>query len=83
MNFDFLFYDLELPEGETEESIFQYLSSFYFEDSPKEELDNYLRDDFKRFLYTLSITPEGKGRLLEIGANPYFMSMLIRKFTNY
>jgi len=83
VNFDFLFYDLELPEGQTEKSIFQYLSSFYLEDSPKKELDNYLREDFKRFLYTLSIIPEGNGRLLEIGSNPYFMSMLIREFTNY
>jgi SAM-dependent methyltransferase len=82
----FLFYDLNLPAGQTEKSIFQYLSSFYFEDATKElkkELVNYLREAFGRFLYTLSIMPKGKGKLLEIGSNPYFMSMLIRNFTKY
>lgn len=83
VNFNLLVYNLKLPEGQTEKSIFQYLSSFHLEDSPKQELDNYLREDFKRFLYTLSIIPKGCGKLLEIGANPYFMSMLIRRFTNY
>jgi SAM-dependent methyltransferase len=46
-------------------------------------MHNYLRQDFRRFLYTLSIIPQGKGDLLEIGANPYFTSMLINKFSDY
>ena len=64
VNFDFLIHELEMPEGQTEKSVLKYLSSFYLEDSPKEELDNYLREDFKRFLYTLSIIPKASGKLL-------------------
>ena len=74
---------LHLPQEETEDSLFRYLSDYHFENSGKEEMDNYLREDFKRFLYTLQIIPEGEGRLLEIGANPYFMTMLLQKFTRY
>ncbi len=43
----------------------------------------YLEGDYRRFLYTLSLIPAGTGRLMEIGANPYYMSMLIRKYTQY
>lgn len=82
--------DIILPAGESLESIFEYLSSFNFEDgSSPEEMKNYLSHDFKRFLLTLNILPHPggmggeRGRLLEIGANPYFTSMLIKKFTHY
>jgi SAM-dependent methyltransferase len=44
---------------------------------------NYLEGDYKRFLYTLNLIPDGTGRLMEIGANPYYMSMLIRRFTQF
>jgi SAM-dependent methyltransferase len=44
---------------------------------------NYLRHAFYRFLYTLDIVPPGKGKLLEIGASPYFMTLLLEKYTNY
>ena len=76
-----LFYELILPNEETEELIHEYLSSFCLEDAPKEGKNNYLRESFRRFLYTLSIIPKGKGKLLEIGANPYFMTLLLKRFT--
>ncbi|MCI0398720.1 MAG: class I SAM-dependent methyltransferase [Chloroflexi bacterium] len=80
----FLDYALTLPAGETEASLFDYLASFAIEgEHPAEEFQNYLRLDFKRFLYTLQMIPDGEGRLLEIGAEPYFTSMLLRKFTRY
>jgi SAM-dependent methyltransferase len=81
-----------LPEGESLTSIFEYLASFNFDDgSSAEEMKNYLNHDFKRFLFTLNILPGGtetvareeRRKLLEIGANPYFTSMLIKKFTRY
>jgi len=72
------------PPGETEESVFNYLASWRLdEEGTEEEMTNYLRHDFKRFLITLNLLPPGNGRLLEIGANPYFTSMLIRKFTSF
>lgn len=81
--FDFLAYPYVLPKGETEQSVFAYLSSFHLENAPRKELDEYLKADFKRFLYTLDMIPPGTGKLLEIGANPYFLSMLLEKYTNY
>jgi SAM-dependent methyltransferase len=75
--------ELTLPEGETEQSLFRFLSRYNFEHAGKEEMENYLREDFKRFLYTLQLVPAGQGRLLEIGSNPYFMTMLLQKFTQY
>jgi SAM-dependent methyltransferase len=75
---------LPLPDGETEESLFDYLKSYHFTDSSdKNEVINYLKNDFKRFVYTLSLVPQGSGNLLEIGGNPYFTSMLLHKFRNY
>ena len=78
-----MYYPLELPPDQTEESLYQYLENFEFEDGPTGEMHNYLRQDFRRFLYTLSIIPPGEGKLLEIGANPYFTSMLVQKFCEY
>jgi SAM-dependent methyltransferase len=82
-SFGYLNHPLELPAGETEESLFDYLRSFQFEDGPSAEMHTYLKQDFRRFLYTLGLIPKGEGNLLEIGANPYFTSLLIKKFTNY
>lgn len=75
--------DLKLPDHETEKTIYDYLSSFSVEHAPKQEMINYLEGDYRRFLYTLSLIPAGTGRVMEIGANPYYMSMLIRKYTHY
>jgi len=79
----YLSHPLILPPGETEESIFNYLSSYHFPDEPVGEMQNYLKEDFRRFLYTLQIIPKGCGKLLDIGANPYFTTMLLKKFTEY
>jgi glycosyltransferase involved in cell wall biosynthesis/SAM-dependent methyltransferase len=74
---------LDLPTGESLDSILSYLQKYYVEGSTKEEVENYLKEDFKRFLYTLQLIPKESGKLLEIGANPYFMSLLVKKYTNY
>lgn len=73
-----------LPPGETEASLHRYLASYWMEDgSGKDELPLYLEEAFGRFLYTLELVPDGTGRLLEIGASPYFMTRLLRKFRRY
>jgi len=74
---------LVLPKGETKESILSYLSSFCVEDGIKEEMQTYLEEHLLRFLYTYSILPKGKGNLLEIGSNPYYMSLIIKSYTDY
>lgn len=81
---DFLDHSLTLPSGETEESIFDYLSTHYLEGSgPTKEFEIYLQEACKRFLYTLQMIPSGTGQLLEIGSSPYFASLLLRRFTKY
>ena len=75
---------LQLPAGETEESIRAYLSRFRDPDDPEDSGRMiYLRESFGRFLYTLQLVPAGSGKLLEIGSHPYLMSLLLRRFTEY
>lgn len=81
---DLAHHPLVLPPGETEESLRRYLASYWMEDgSGKDELPFYLEEAFGRFLYTLELVPDGTGRLLEIGASPYFMTRLLRRFRRY
>lgn len=47
------------------------------------ELRAYLEDCFRRLLVTLSLVPGGEGRVLELGANPYFFTMLLKRFRRY
>jgi SAM-dependent methyltransferase len=46
-------------------------------------MEGYLRHDLQRFLRTLDLVPQGRGRLLEIGANPYFTTLLLKYFREY
>ncbi|HKR61647.1 MAG TPA: glycosyltransferase [Pyrinomonadaceae bacterium] len=72
---------LELPAGWTEEALRELVTSIQVEDGPEEELRNYASDDFKRFIYTLGLVPEERDlKILELGANPYFTTTLLRKF---
>jgi SAM-dependent methyltransferase len=74
---------LVLPIGETKDSLLTSLSSYCVEDGDREEMKNYLQEHLLRFLYTYSLLPKGEGGLLEIGSNPYYMSMIIRNYTEY
>jgi SAM-dependent methyltransferase len=49
----------------------------------REEFRSYLRGDLERFIRTLSLVPDGTGRLLEIGAQPHFTTLLLRRFRRY
>lgn len=62
-----------------------YLSNSIVSPEAKEELLGYINEAFYRILYTLKLIPDvsTNGRLLEIGANPYFLTLLIKKFKNY
>src|SRR5260370_7386705 len=72
---------LPLPAGWSEEDLRRMISSVQVEDATIEELKPYVEADFKRFIYTLSLVPEKAGqRILELGANPYFTTTLLRKF---
>jgi SAM-dependent methyltransferase len=43
------------------------------------ELRGYVEDAFRRLLTTLALVPDGAGRLLELGANPYFLTLLLER----
>lgn len=72
---------MPLPAGWSEEDLRELVTSIQVEDGPIEELRRYANDDFRRFIYTLGLVPEKPGlRVLELGANPYFTTTLLRKF---
>ncbi len=75
---------LSLPPGETEKSLKAYLDRYWVqEDGRHDERKYYMIEAFNRFLYTLELVPDRPGRLLELGASPYFISLLLQKFRPY
>ena len=78
---------LPLPKGILEYQLFNWLKSVRVEGAPH-EIGNYCIQDFKRFIYTYGLVREAskyakvsRGRCLELGANPYFTTMLLKEFT--
>lgn len=75
---------LPVPEGRTGQAILDALLTVAIDDGPPGELAQYARADCERFLRTLGLVPEGvegqDGAVLEIGANPWFLSLLLRWF---
>lgn len=59
------------------------LSQWEFEGSPSQELQSYLHADFLRFVYTIALVPKQTGRLLELGACPYFITRLLKLTRQY
>ena len=73
---------LPLPEGVTEEQLFDFITSVLVEHAPEEEMKAYGSNDFKRFVHTWGLSKDIKGRCLELGANPYFTTMLLDRYTS-
>ncbi len=72
---------LPVPRGWTEEDLRALVHSVRVEDAPDDEMKTYVESDFKRFVYTLGLVPERTGMsVLELGANPYFTTVLLSKF---
>ena len=72
---------LPLPEGLTEEVLFDFVTSVRVEDAPEEEMRAYGTCDFRRFVYTWGLANGIEGKCLELGGNPYFTTMLLKYFT--
>lgn len=71
---------VSIVHGSERESLLERLSRMSIDGSGSAELRGYLEADLDRFLYTLALLPENQsGRGLEVGANPYFMSILARE----
>jgi len=71
---------LPLPAGVDELEILNRLRQVRVEGAPP-EIVNYCNQDWRRFLYTYGLAGELNGHALEIGANPYFTTYLLRSFT--
>lgn len=69
------------PTSSEREAILHWLGTLRIDNGTTEELRGYLEADLDRFLYTLALVPpKREGRALEIGANPYFMSALLKEY---
>ncbi len=74
---------LPLPPGQSEESITTFFGSIELDGAPKGELTDYWQQDWRRFVYTYGLLQDLRGSCLELGANPYFTTMLVRYFTAF
>ena len=72
---------LPLPPGQSEESITAFFGSIELDGAPKQELTGYWQQDWRRFVYTYGLLRDLSGSCLELGANPYFTTMLVKYFT--
>lgn len=72
----------ELPQlgGHTVDRLSAWLRSLAIDNSTGSELEGYLHEALHRVVYTVDMVPQSVTRALEIGANPYFMTTLMRTF---
>ena len=73
---------LHLPAGVAEQQLFDFVTSVRVQDAPEAEMRAYGTHDFRRFVYTWGLAKDIKGKCLELGGNPYFTTMLLKKFTD-
>lgn len=83
-----LYADLNLQNGYTEKEFWDFLIQYALSDADertRDELKNYLKEDFRRFCYTFSLLPDidQKYKVFEIGGNPYYLTALMKNYTNY
>ena len=69
----------ELPPGMSEEELRSIFLSFALDEGPVGQLDPYVHDAFYRFLHSWNLVRHESGRCLELGANPYFITWLVRE----
>ena len=72
---------MKLPPGQTEEDLQALFASIQIDNAPQKEIESYWRQDWRRFVYTYGLLDGLSGSCLELGANPYFTTELVRFFT--
>ena len=72
---------LPLPPGQSEVDLLALFASIELEGALKQELENYWQQDWRRFVYTYGLVQGLAGSCLELGANPYFTTTLLKYFT--
>jgi SAM-dependent methyltransferase len=73
---------LPVPPGVDLESIEAVFRSYSVNGEPEGHLDAYVQDSFWRFLHTWGLVRDKRGACLEIGANPYFTTLLLDEYTD-
>jgi hypothetical protein len=75
--------DLTLQSGNVDEASLagfrDYLAHSIVTPEARGELFGYINEAPRRFLYTMCLVPDKPGKLLELGANPYFFTLLLIK----
>ena len=74
---------LPLPTGVSEAKLFDFITSVRVKDAPEAEMRAYGTHDFRRFVYTWGLTRGLSGKCLELGGNPYFTTMLLKKYSSF
>lgn len=72
---------LPLPAGQTEESLMSFFASVELAGAPKLEMENYWKQDWRRFVYTFGLVEDCTGQCLELGSNPHYATLLLKHFT--
>lgn len=70
------------PSGMSIDDLRATMLSWSIDGSPPGQLDGYVHDSFFRFLHTWNLVKDATGKCLELGANPYFTSWLLKEFTD-
>lgn len=66
------------------EAIRHYLWSFQLDNAGTDYIKAYVNDALPRFLHTLDMLPFQAGlKVLELGANPYLFTLLMKKFYDF
>lgn len=72
---------LPLPGGLSRQQVHDVLGAVRIDGSTRGELLGYASADLERFIHTLNLIPDNaSGSALEIGANPYFTTLLVKHF---
>ncbi len=71
----------DLTAGISKTRLFRFLQSVRPAESDALEMATYCDVSFGRLLHTFELSKDLTGSALELGANPYFMTMLLRTFT--
>jgi SAM-dependent methyltransferase len=71
-----------VPAGLALGSLEAIFRSYSVNGEPEGHLDPYVQDSFWRFLHTWGLVRDERGRCLEIGANPYFTTLLLDRHTD-
>jgi SAM-dependent methyltransferase len=78
----FEFPEAPLPFGYSYVQLKELLLSVEVDDSGAGALDPYVEDSFERFLFTWDLAKDHQGTCLELGANAYFTTLLLKEFSS-